>query len=226
MNSNDREWLGSAAHAAAGYAIWQRDDTSVAENVLDAAVVHGLIDGVHTRYAVTENTGDTRLGRVAGRRAAVRFGGMYLAMFAVPFIIFISVVGIAMFSGLADADNEAWPILCSFVLLPSLFGLVIFLIFKVKHTAERSAYTRANLPSENEMNRAGYWQVEEDVWFNPISKRCLTGHAYHPREADQRRADHRTESQQIRALYRTMKHNGGSTSTSKGTWLQRSGLMD
>ena len=86
-------------------------------------------------------------------------------------------------------------------------------LYMARRTTARSLYTRlqGNLPTPKELNKSGYWEVEPDIWHNPINGRTLQGHAFIAEEALPPLPGRRTgpsESQQIRALYRSMKHNG------------------
>lgn len=216
MNSNDRENLIGAGQAAAAYAIWRNSDTA-GDAIMDNARIQGLVEGVHTRYAVTQSTGDRRLGRVAGGSAGARTYAMNLAVFAVPGALFLVPVILGMAAGL---DLGAGFI---FVWLPLCFALMLFMFRKLNHTYSRNHYERTVMPSTWELNRTGYWEVEQDVWFNPITSNVLYGHAYNGREAAQGRQSYRDESAQIRALYRQMKGQSGPSSTPARPAIQPAG---
>jgi hypothetical protein len=198
MNDNDREQVADWGSAAAAYAIFQ-ENSNMATAAMENAVAQGIIEGQHTQYVVTRNTGDHRLGRIAGLGAEGRTTGWWLALFGAPFALFMGIVGISVALGSPDSGAGSW--IGPFGLL-ACFALMVYVLSKVKHSHERNAYARANLPSEKELNKAGYWQVEPDVWFNPIIERVIRGHAYVATEAVQRRQAYRTETQQINDLYR------------------------
>jgi hypothetical protein len=206
MNTHDREAIVSFGQAATAYAIFRDKNRSLGESVIDNAYAQGVI----TRYAVTQNTGDRRLGRLAGASAGARTFGMGLAMFAVPGAAFLGPILLGMAAGVDLAALS--PLFC-FVWLPFCFGLLVFMSRKTSHTYSRNYYARNALPSTWELNKTGYWEVEQDVWFNPVTERVLHGHAYNGREAAAGRQAYRDESQQIRDLYRQMKGQSGASGT-------------
>jgi hypothetical protein len=211
MNDSEREQLAGLGSAAAAYAIFRANDnmaTAVGEN----AVVQGVIEGQHTQWAVVRNTGDERLGRIAGNSAELRTFGWWLAMFGLPFLLFLGGVGIFVAMGSPTEGIGSWwgpfVLLCAFVLMG-------YIASHLRKSGMRNSYARANLPTERELNRAGYYQVEPDVWFNPVIQRVITGHAYASQEAAQRRQAARTEEQQIRDLYRQQRRSGVNHITTK-----------
>lgn len=200
MDDRTRENLVAAGQVAATWATFKNAHTvgGVVESALDDAVAQGLIDGVHTGYVVTRNTGDERLGRRAGTRAGLRTTGWLLAAFGAPAVLFLGVV-IGSMALHADPDTQSSM---GIPLLLTCFVLFMVLAVKAGRAGQRNEYTRANLPSEDEMNRSGYYQVEPDVWFNPITQQVLTGHAYVRSEMNAWVRGDRTEDQAIRALYK------------------------
>jgi hypothetical protein len=198
MNDYDREQMVAWGAAAASYAIFE-ENSNMATATMENAVAQGIIEGQHTQSIVTRNTGDHRLGRIAGLGAEGRTTGWWLALFGAPFALFMGIVGIFVALGSPDSGAGSW--IGPFGLV-ACFVLMVYVLSRLRNTTERNAYARANLPSEKELNKAGYWQVEPDVWFNPIIERVIRGHAYVATEAVQRRQAYRTESQQIHDLYR------------------------
>ena len=196
MNDNTRENLVGAGSLAAQWAIRKNGG-----GLVEQAGVQGLIDGVHTGYVVTSNTGDERLGRRSGVRAGVRTGGWLLAAFGAPVVLFLGVVIGSMAMG-ADEDTQSS---LGIPLVLACFVLFILLAVKAVRAMQRNQYTRFNLPSEDEMNRSGYYEVEPDTWFNPITDQVLAGHAYVRSEMNAWARGDRTEDQQIKALYKQMK---------------------
>lgn len=202
MNDYEREQMVAWGTAAASMAIIH-ENSNMATAAMEDAAVKGIIEGQHTQYIVTRNTGDQRLGSIAGNGAQARITGWWLAVYGAPFALFMA--GIAATWNIEPVGAGAW---IGPLLLLACFVLMCYVGVKAKHSHARNAYARANLPSEKELNKAGYWQVEPDVWFNPINERVLTGHAYVATEAVQRRQAYRTESQQIHDLYRQQRGGG------------------
>lgn len=197
MDSYDRENLVGFGRAVASYEVW-RNSSNIGEAVMEDAWIQAGIEGAHTRYMVGRNTGDMRLANRAGRSAAARTYTMHLGWFGVPFVMFL----VPLILGMAVPAIGIHPNFFCFVWLPLCAVAFGAMGMKYRHTLNRNMYTRNNLPSADELNRSGYWQVERDVWWNPVTQRVLTGHAYSGVEAAQGRAAYRSESQQIRAIYR------------------------
>jgi hypothetical protein len=193
MDDRTRENVVTAGSLAAQWAIRKNGG-----GVLEQAGALGAIDGIHTGYVVTRNTGDERLGRRAGVRAGVRTGGWLLAAFGAPVVLFLGAVIGSMAMGV-DADTQGSM---GIPLLVVCFALFMVLAVKAGRAGQRNAYTRFNLPSEDEMNRSGYYEVEPDTWFNPITDQVQMGHAYVRSEMRTWVRGDRTEDQAIRALYK------------------------
>jgi len=182
MDAYDRENLVGWGQA---FAAWQ------SRSATQGLLLGSLIEAEHTRYMVTKQTGDARLGNRVGAFAGLRlFGGIVLA-FAAAFVASVLV----LFT------------LGPFVAIPVGFVVLILLSTRAIKTMDRNAHARqpGNLPSENDLNRAGYWQVEPDVWFNSVTNRVLMGHAYDATEAQDARAAYRDEDRQIKAMYKANK---------------------
>jgi hypothetical protein len=200
MNDYERENMVAWGRLAAVYL--NKD-----AGALEVMAIDSFIDGEHTRYMVGKNTGDARLARMAGNSAILSYWHQYGLIFGIPAAAFT--LGTFVCYGLGKAIGVSPGVLAA------LWGAVCFaMIFWVGHKVQdmrNTGYVRANLPTERTLNRAGYYEVEPDVWFNMITNRVLQGHCYRPAEQAQARQVGRSESQQIRDLYRQQRGRGRHT---------------
>lgn len=197
MNDNNREELVGWGQAAAAWMIFNNNHGPA--GVVNNAIAQGLIEGQHTQHIVARNTGDERLGSRVGTSATLRVGGLWLAMFAAPAAVMALSFGLYAATG----GTAAW---LAPVAIPLAVAIMFVVGYKLARVQTRNQYVRAGLPTERQLNRAGYYEVEPNTWFNPVNERVIEGHAHTDADIAADRAAHRAESRQIRDLYKQMRN--------------------
>ena len=164
MNEYERENLVGMGRAAASWAMYKSDDFSGQDIIL----FNSIVEREHTRYAVTQNTGDARLGRRAGVSAGARLMAWIYAAAISAFAVFG--IGLAASMNVAGHDdvNGASGASQAFFWIGVLGAIFVggCCLYMARRTTARSLYTRlqGNLPTPKELNKSGYWEVEPDIW--------------------------------------------------------------